>query len=640
MLFPTSCATEKVHIYAADSLSSTITVYDHIKKNKNADLTHNRRLAGEPATAESITAKEPLIARGNVSNAVHLSGLKADQHFFVYQNILSLIAFIISHRPFADKLVYAPSQFFSGNTDYPNIQQSLPDRATVVPIIISVNKTQLSLILGDVARSTPSTLLARFIPTTKIRNPLLKSQVYHYCIGKLLSQNAAKSRILLACADRRTKQCYLTICAILADYEEQVLLTSIKKNRYCTRCTRTEQFTQLQQERCLNKGHNDFHHNFNIHVSLATDTLYLLLKGLVIKILDFMQDITTPVTQESSSTQLNERFRQVMHSTSLKRFNNKRAFTEAIIQQLIAVVSPLFISKAPFALHFIRAVCDLVILAQYKSHDEDTLAYIQGALERINVFKEEFQVYQRTLGEEKNFNYPKALDSICTRANSEAHHITIVKQFYSIINKKETALLAANHATIVKQSRPSTTVNIQDRTYSTRSILRIQPHLTKLPLSEVAANIAISNFIYAAAVFISYISVQIHPSIKCWQSSSKRHNDPKHCNEEVHRDNRRQSRTVTDSRVVAQLYLILTIINYTRYDKDGKHIAYIGAFSEVLLFNNNRQINNTTRMLSTLQAFKFYDLSTIIRLVHLVPRDLPNLTTHTTMSYYVNNYIN
>ncbi|KAH4927251.1 hypothetical protein HBI79_141810 [Parastagonospora nodorum] len=364
------------------------------------------QLAGELAIAESITAKDsnyvntfsldfafsfaiiilirPLIARGN--------------------NILSLIAFIISYRLFADEL---------------NIQQSLLDRVTVVLIII--------------LRSTLSTLLARFIPTTKICNPLLK-------------KNVAKSRILLVCVDRRIRQCYLTICVILADYEEQVLLTSIKKNRYCTR---------------------------------STDTLYLLLKGLVIKMLDFMQDI-------------------------LKRFNNKRAFIE-----LIAVISLLFVLKAPFALHFIRAVCDLVTLA--------------------------------------------ALDSICTRANSEAHYITIVKQFYSMTNKKD----------------------------------------------EVAVNIAISDFIYAAA-----------------QSSSKRHNDPKHYNEEV-------------------LYLILIIINYTCYDKDGKYIAYIRVFSKVLLFNNNRQINNTTRMLT----FKFYDLSTIICLVHLVLRDLPNLITRTTMSYYVNNYI-
>ncbi|KAH6127777.1 hypothetical protein HBI69_023820 [Parastagonospora nodorum] len=278
-------------------------------------------------------------------------------------NILLLIAFIISYCLFADKLVYALN------------------RAIVVLIII--------------LRSTPSTLLAEFISTTKIRDPLLKT-----------------------------------------NYEEQVLLTSVKKNYYCT----------------------------------PTDILHLLLKGLVIKMLDFMQDMLDDIYPKQ----------------------------KAIIQQLVAIISSLFVLKAPFTLHFIRAVCDLVILAQYK---------------------------------------------------------------------------------------------------------RIQPYLTKLPLSEIAANIAISNFIYAAAVF---------------QSSSKRHNDPEYCDEEV-------------------LYLILTIINYTCYDKDGKHIAYIGAFSEILLFNNNRQINNTTRMLSV--PFKFYDLSMIIRLVHLVLRDLPNLITRTTMSYYVNNYI-
>ncbi|KAH6121243.1 hypothetical protein HBI64_166600 [Parastagonospora nodorum] len=433
-------------------------------------------------------------------------------------NILSLIAFIISYRLFADELL----------------------------VYVTIGNLSCE---ARRRRSTPSTLLAGFIPTTKIRDPLLKTL-----------ENAAKSGILLACADRRTRQCYLTICAILADYEEQVLLTGVKKNRYCTRCTK--------------------HYNFNIHVSLATDTLHLLLKGLVIKMLDFMQDMLDDIYPGT-------------------------------------VVSLLFVSKAPFALHFIRAVCDLVTLAQYKSYDEDTLAYIQGALERMNVFKEEFRVYQRTLGEEKNFNYPKALDGICTGANSKAHHITMVKQFYSMTNKKEV-------------TRPLPFCRLR------WLIPGIQPHSTKLPLSEVAANIAISDFIHAAAVFVSRMSVQIHPSIKCWQSSGKRHNDPEHCDEEVvrcapnwqqiglwrrdyvwvqefeHRDNRRQSRTVTD---------------------DGKHMAYIGAFSEVLLFNNNRQIDNTTRMLS------FYDLSTIIRLVHLVPRDLPNSTTCTTMSYYVNNYI-
>ncbi|KAH4283586.1 hypothetical protein HBH90_248400 [Parastagonospora nodorum] len=345
------------------------------------------------AKNDLIRRKSLLSTSTQTSNYVNTFSL---DFAFSFTNILSLITFIISYCLFADKL---------------NIQQSLLDRATVMLIII--------------LRSTPSTLLAKFIPITKIRNPLLK-------------KNIAKSRILLACADRRIRQCYLTICAILK------------------------------------------HYNFNIYVSLATDTLYLLLKGLT--------------------------------STEQK----------AIIQQLIAIVSLLFILKAPFTLHFIHAVYNLHALTHI--------------IQDIRIYR--------------------ALDSICTRANSKVYYITIL-------------------------------------------ILEIQPYLIKLLLSEVAANIAISNFIHAAA------------------SSSKRHNDPKHCNKEV-------------------LYLILIIINYTCYNKDRKHIAYIRAFSKVLLFNNNRQINNTTRILT----FKFYDLSTIIRLVHLVLRDLPNLITYTTMSYYVNNYIN
>ncbi|KAH4210737.1 hypothetical protein HBI95_063620 [Parastagonospora nodorum] len=332
------------------------------------------QLAEELAIAESVTTKD--------SNYVNTFSLDFAFLFITIlirlliargNNILLLIAFIISYCLFADKLVYA------------------------------LNRVIVMLII--ILRLIPSTLLARFILITKIYNLLLK-------------KNVAKSRILLACVDRRTRQCYLTICAILK------------------------------------------HYNFNIYVSLATDTLHLLLKGL----------------------------------TSIEQ--------KAIIQQLIAIISLLFVLKAPFALHFIYIVYNLVILAQYK-----------------------------------NIRIYRALDSICTRANSKAYYITIVKQFYSIINKKD----------------------------------------------EVTANIVISNFIYAAA-----------------------------------------------------LYLILIIINYICYNKDRKYIAYIRAFSKVLLFNNNRQINNTTRILT----FKFYDLSIIICLVHLILRDLPNLTTYTTMSYYVNNYIN
>jgi hypothetical protein len=540
---------------------------------------------------------------------------------------------------------------------------------------------------------------------------------------------------------------------------------------------RTEEHTRLQQERELEKGHDDFvhpvncfgwrHHNFNIHESLATDTLHLLLKGLVMKLLELVEDMlqdlhpgqrktrdgnAIPITQDTGNAQWNERFRQVEHNTGLKRFNNKRPFTEvsqwtgaeqkAVVRQLVAVVSPLFAQKAPYALHFIRAVCDLVTLAQYKCHDENTLGYISSALERMNILKEEFRPYRRTQGEDKNFNFPKwhalthiihdirmygALDGVCTGANSEAHHITMVKQFYSMTNKKDfliqiclhnsrkVALMAADHETVCGRSRPSTTADNQERTYTTKvakplffkklgwSIPGVNAHSTKLPLSEVAAQIDMTDFTHAAAVFVrhhrqkaagqpitsydedrleidaswvGHMRVTIHPSIRCWRASGKRHNDSEHCDEDTvrcapdwhksglwrkdyvwvqefeHGDARRQSRTVTNGMAVAQVHLILTIIDHQFWDKEGKPLEYTGVFSEVFMFNNNGQIDDTTGMLSvrrriqkpnsrqrTLQAFKFYDLTSIIRPVHLVPKDLPDPTASTPRSYYVNNYI-
>ncbi|OAK93363.1 hypothetical protein IQ06DRAFT_382882 [Phaeosphaeriaceae sp. SRC1lsM3a] len=461
---------------------------------------------------------------------------------------------------------------------------------------------------------------------------------------------------------------------------------------------------------------------------------------------------TTVAADEAGSVQLNERFRQVEHNTGLKRFNNTRPFTEvsqwtgaeqkAIIRQLVAVVSPLFAQKAPYALHFVRAACDLVTLSQYKSHDENTLGYISSALERMNTLKEEFRPYRRTREGEKNFNFPKwhalthiiqdirmfgALDGTCTGTNSEAHHMTMVKQFYNLTNKRDfliqiclhnsrkVALMAADHERISEQCRPSTTVDNRDRTYPTSvsnplpfkklgwSIPGIQPNSTRLPLSEVASTIRMPDFTHAVAVFVrhhrqksagvpitsydedrlesdpswvSRMTIRIHPSMRCWRPSGKRHNDAEHCDGDLVRcapdwqnsgswrkdyvwvqefqqgNGKRPSRTVTHGRVVAQVHLILTVIDNQKHDKKGKAREYTGAFSEVLGFNNNGQIDDTTGMLSvrrqthtsisrqrTLRAFRLYDLTSVIRPVHLVAKDLPGVASVGGTSYYVNNYI-
>lgn len=41
----------------------------------------------------------------------------------------------------------------------------------------------------------------------------------------------------MLCADGYYRKCFPMLCAILADYEEQVLIAGVKMNEQCSRCT-------------------------------------------------------------------------------------------------------------------------------------------------------------------------------------------------------------------------------------------------------------------------------------------------------------------------------------------------------------------------------------------------------------------
>lgn len=60
----------------------------------------------------------------------------------------------------------------------------------------------------------------------------------------------------------------------------------------------------------------------------------------------------------------------------------------------MTVITPLLIKHVPAALHCARAIFDFVTLAQYTSHDSDTLRYMQQALYRIDRLKAVFRKYR------------------------------------------------------------------------------------------------------------------------------------------------------------------------------------------------------------------------------------------------------
>jgi hypothetical protein len=315
-------------------------------------------------------------------------------------------------------------------------------------------------------------------------------------------ESLAKDGFLVKCADGHNRQCYPIIAGFMADYEEQVLITGIKKAQHCSICTvppherenlteqwddRTHELTQQQishqRQTGLLKTDDTWVHdveNFawkhpylNIHKAMMIDVLHQLLKGITMYLITWVKTLASSVLpavrkrkrqsrtikESSGSVQLDERFRCVPPFTGLKRFacfSKVKQWTgveqRAMIRQLIPVIAPLLSTKVPGAMHCARAIIDFILLAQYKTHNDETLRYLDHALYRIDKTKVVFKQFRPVdkVTAEGHFNFPKfhamthytsfireygAADNFDTE-HSEAAHKYHVKAFYGRTNKR------------------------------------------------------------------------------------------------------------------------------------------------------------------------------------------------------------
>src|SRR5277367_6246025 len=328
----------------------------------------------------------------------------------------------------------------------------------------------------------------------------------------------------------------------MTDYEEQVLITGVKKAQHCSICIvppherenltkkwddRTHEHTQQQIRHQLlhrvEKSDDNWVHeveNFawkhpylNIHKAMMIDVLHQLLKGIVMHLITWTKDLIAKsilavrkrkrqgrtIKESSVTMQLDERFRCVPPFAGLKRFQNfghVKQWTgveqKAIVRQLIPVIAPLLSSKEPAAMHCARAVVDFILMAQYKTHDNETLRYMDHALYRIDRMKVAFKALRPVdkSTDEGHFNFPKfhimthytsfirdfgAADNFDTE-HSEAGHKYQVKEFYKRTNKRQgyedqiclhitrrTKMLAMEDALFHDQSRHTTQGNDQIR---------------------------------------------------------------------------------------------------------------------------------------------------------------------------------
>jgi len=136
-----------------------------------------------------------------------------------YQNIISVLEFLMGHEPFEHYLSYAPvRQFGSAGADnriydemhtgdwWWRTQEEIPDGGTIIPILLASDKTMLSLHHGDQSawpiyitignlnrktrrkQTVPGSVLLGFLPITSETANDSKARVYHAAMELILKR--------------------------------------------------------------------------------------------------------------------------------------------------------------------------------------------------------------------------------------------------------------------------------------------------------------------------------------------------------------------------------------------------------------------------------------------------------------------
>jgi len=469
-----------------------------------------------------------------------------------HRRVIDAVRFFLGHQGFKDELTFAPYRTWTMD-DHPkrvysdmasadwwwDTQEAIEyPGATVVPLIIGSDKTQVTNHQGDLSahavyltvgnlpaavrnsHERPGCILLALLPVVKEGDGAFRNKVYHECMRTLFDpvrEVLQGNGIQIECADGWTRRCFPVIAAMSIDYEEQVAVTGVKSGRHCTMCDvdpderedletwapwRTHKATLAQQERqrearidpvdsswvhevdCFAFGHP----YVNIHKTLMVDILHQLLKGVMMHAFGWVKAVLedkmtsevskrVTVSKEKSNRDgrkkgstkaavrdiIDKRFAIVPPYKNMRIFKHLSTVTQwtgkeqkSILRQVLPVYAPLLLEiGATDALRFLRAVVDFILLAMYKSHDDDTLRFMALALFRMNQYKEAFRPYRtpKTDGAdgEGHFNFPKfhAMshyeDMIRLLGNAvdldsghfESRHVEFVKVPFRLTNRKE-----------------------------------------------------------------------------------------------------------------------------------------------------------------------------------------------------------
>ncbi|KAJ7195819.1 hypothetical protein GGX14DRAFT_376655 [Mycena pura] len=352
------------------------------------------------------------------------------------------------------------------------IQKRLPPGATVAPLILSSDKTQLSnfrgdnsawpvyLTIGNIGKETRrhvsshATVLIGYLPIPKFdcfdknTRSLAKYRLFHQCMSVIMRPivEAGNTGVPMVCADSMIRNVWPIFAAYVADYPEQCLISCCKENR-CPICTVSPNQRGDHQEHPLRdvqetlylmqrqqKGEKDpifdadgiravyppfwatLPHS-DIFLSFTPDLLHQLHKGV------FKDHLVSWCIEIIGKLEIDKRFRAMPDHHGVRHFKNgistvsqwtgtEHKEMEKVFLGLIAAGAP------PQMVTAVRGVIDFAYFASLQSHTSITLRGMRDALDAFHANK---QIFIDLEGRKGHFNIPKI--------HSLDHYETLIRLF-------------------------------------------------------------------------------------------------------------------------------------------------------------------------------------------------------------------
>ncbi|KAI9436290.1 hypothetical protein H4582DRAFT_2112156 [Lactarius indigo] len=438
--------------------------------------------------------------------------IAGDAYEFYFRDALQCIQSLYGNPEFAHDLTFAPerhyvddgrvchvySEMHTGDWWWA-VQTSLEAHrlgATVVPVIISSDKTQLTLFRGKTAypvyltignipkdiRRKPSRraqILIGYLPTARLEGINNKAtrrcalgNVFHLCMRKILAPIAShgETGIAMMSGDVIWRRCHPIFSVFVGDYPEQVLVTCTYSGR-CPKCTvhrnnigdyssfpprnydeALETFRLVDGDvlpfhaACREAGLKPIFHPFwealpltDVFISITPDILHQMLQGTMKHLIAWLTSTFGPVKIDARCRSLlpNHHITTFVRGIStLSRVSGLEHKQMCKILLGLVLDLPLPSGEAPSR-----------IIKTLPSHTTDTLLHLEQSLSRFHDNKEVFV----DLGVRKHFHIPKfhsmmhyksSITLFGTTDNynteqTEQLHIDFTKDAYRATNHKD-----------------------------------------------------------------------------------------------------------------------------------------------------------------------------------------------------------